>query len=499
MDNDINNKLIKERFNKLTQLEKNTPPNTPLYANDFKPTHNIKDILVAYQNLSNESLGALNIEVKIAGRMMLKRIMGRASFVNILDHSGIIQLFVTHTNLAKNIYEQHFKKWDIGDIIATNGILFRTKTNELSIRVSSIRLLTKSLRPLPEKFHGLENKELRYRMRYVDLIMNKKTRTLFKCRSAIISYIRNFFDTRDFLEVETPMMHSISSGASARPFVTHHNSLDINLFLRVAPELYLKRLIVGGFNKVFEINRNFRNEGLSTRHNPEFTMIEFYQAYATFKDFMLLTEELLRGLIKTICATETINYQGMQLNFSKPFTKLTMSDAILAFNPNLNMKDLTEKNICATAKKFAINAPKTWSEGKIKLEIFEKTVEEKLIQPTFITAYPAEVSPLARRNDVDKNIADRFELFIAGCEIANAFSELNDAKEQKKCFLKQVKQKEAGDIKGMYYDSDYIRALEHGMPPTAGEGIGIDRVVMLLTNSASIRDVLLFPYMRPET
>ena len=498
MDNDINNKLIKERFNKLAQLQKNAPPNVSLYANDFKPTHDIKDILITYQESSSDTLDALHIEVKIAGRMMLRRIMGRASFANILDHSGTIQLFVTQANLAKDIYNEHFKKWDIGDIIGVTGVLFRTKTKELSIRVSSVRLLTKSLRPLPEKFHGLENQELRYRMRYVDLIMNEKTRALFRCRSAIISYIRNFFKTHNFLEVETPMMHNISGGANARPFVTHHNSLGINLFLRIAPELYLKRLIVGGFNKVFEINRNFRNEGLSTRHNPEFTMIEFYESYATFKDFILLSEELLRGLVKKICTTEIINYQGMQLDFSKPFTKMTMLDAILAFNPSLTTKDLTEKNIRTTAKKLAISIPNTWSEGKIKLEIFEKTVEEKLIQPTFITDYPAEVSPLARRNDLDKTIAERFELFIAGCEIANAFSELNDAKEQKNCFLKQAKEKESGDTEAMHYDSDYIRALEYGMPPTAGEGIGIDRVVMLLTNSASIRDVLLFPYMRPE-
>jgi lysyl-tRNA synthetase class 2 len=407
-------------------------------------------------------------------------------------------LFVTRDELEEGFYNEQFKKWDIGDIIGASGTLFKTKTGELSIRVCDIRLLTKSLRPLPEKFHGLSDQETIYRQRYVDLIMNETSRDVFKRRSAIVAYIRNFFLEHDYLEVETPMMQVIPGGATAKPFVTHHNVLDMDLYLRIAPELYLKRLVVGGMDRVFEINRNFRNEGLSTRHNPEFTMIEFYQAYATYHDLMDLTETLFRGIATDVCGSANIHYQGDDFDFSKSFTRLSVVDSILQHNPALTVADLQEGSAKSTAEKLGIHIKDNWGLGKIQIEIFEATVEEKLIQPTFITEYPTEVSPLARRNDDNPFITDRFELFIGGREIANGFSELNDAEDQAQRFQDQVSEKDAGDDEAMHYDADYIRALEYGMPPTAGEGIGIDRLVMLFTNSPSIRDVLLFPHMRPE-
>jgi lysyl-tRNA synthetase class 2 len=424
--------------------------------------------------------------------------MGKASFVQLQDTSGQIQLFVTRDSLDEGFYNEQFKKWDIGDIIGASGVLFKTQTGELSIRVSDIKLLTKSLRPLPEKFHGLTDQETIYRQRYVDLIMNEGSRKVFQRRSEIISYIRQFFISHNYLEVETPMMQVIPGGAAAKPFITHHNALDMDLYLRIAPELYLKRLVVGGFDRVFEINRNFRNEGLSPRHNPEFTMIEFYEAYANYHDYMDLTESLFKGIAIDVCKSAKIQYQGDEFDFSKPFERLSVFDSILKYNSKLSASDLSEENIKNTASDLGVHLKDNWGLGKIQIEIFEATVEEKLIQPTFVTEYPTEVSPLARRNDQNSFITDRFELFIGGREIANGFSELNDPEDQAQRFKDQVSEKDAGDDEAMHYDADYIRALEYGMPPTAGEGIGIDRLVMLFTDSASIRDVLLFPHMRPE-
>ena len=494
MSDQDDNKLITERRAKLAILREAGNP----FINDFKPSNLAQDIINDYNGFSKEDLEEKNIEVSIAGRMMLKRVMGKASFAHIQDSSAQIQLFVTRDKLPEGFYNEQFKKWDIGDIIGATGTLFKTKVGELSIRISDIKLLTKSLRPLPEKFHGLSNQEIRYRQRYVDLITNEQARNTFKRRSQIVTYIRNFFNDIDFIEVETPMLQTIPGGATAKPFETHHNALDIDMYLRIAPELYLKRLVVGGMDRVFEINRNFRNEGLSTRHNPEFTMIEFYQAYATYHDLMDLTEQLFRGIALDVCGSSIIHYQGDDFDFSKSFDRISVFDSILQYNPTLTANDLNEDNAKKTAENLNIQVKDNWGLGKIQIEIFEATVEEKLIQPTFITEYPTEVSPLARRNDDNPFITDRFELFISGREIANGFSELNDAEDQAARFKAQVAEKDAGDDEAMHYDADYIRALEYGMPPTAGEGIGIDRLVMLFTNSASIRDVLLFPHMRPE-
>jgi len=488
------NKLIVERKSKLALLREVGNP----FINDFKPQNLAASIHEKFDSFSNEDLQEVGEFVTVAGRLMLKRIMGKASFVQLQDTSGQIQLFVTRDELDEGFYNEQFKKWDIGDIIGASGVLFKTQTGELSIRVSDIKLLTKSLRPLPEKFHGLTDQETIYRQRYVDLIMNESSRKVFQRRSEIISYIRQFFISHSYLEVETPMMQVIPGGAAAKPFITHHNTLDMDLYLRVAPELYLKRLVVGGFDRVFEINRNFRNEGLSPRHNPEFTMIEFYEAYANYHDYMDLTENLFKGIAIDVCKSAKIKYQGDEFDFSKPFERLTVFDSILKYNPKLLASDLSEENVRSTASNLGINLKENWGLGKIQIEIFEATVEEKLIQPTFVTEYPTEVSPLARRNDQNSFITDRFELFIGGREIANGFSELNDPEDQAQRFKDQVSEKDAGDDEAMHYDADYIRALEYGMPPTAGEGIGIDRLVMLFTDSASIRDVLLFPHMRTE-
>ncbi len=488
------NKLIAERKSKLALLRESGNP----YVNDFKPLNLAKTLHEEFGSQTNEALQSTAKTVTVAGRLMLKRVMGKASFVQLQDTSAHIQLFVTRDELEEGFYNEQFKKWDIGDIIGATGVLFKTQTGELSIRVGAIRLLTKSLRPLPEKFHGLTDQETIYRQRYVDLIMNENSRSVFKRRSEIISYIRQFFITHNYLEVETPMMQVIPGGAAAKPFITHHNALDMDLYLRIAPELYLKRLVVGGFDRVFEINRNFRNEGLSPRHNPEFTMIEFYEAYANYHDYMDLTESLLKGIAEDVCKSTKIVYQGDEFDFSKPFDRLSVFDSILKYNSELSASDLSEENIRKTASDLGISLKESWGLGKIQIEIFEVTVEEKLIQPTFVTEYPTEVSPLARRNDQNSFITDRFELFIGGREIANGFSELNDPEDQAQRFQDQVSEKDAGDDEAMHYDADYIRALEYGMPPTAGEGIGIDRLVMLFTDSASIRDVLLFPHMRPE-
>ncbi|HED38871.1 MAG TPA: lysine--tRNA ligase, partial [Chromatiales bacterium] len=446
----------------------------------------------------NEALESAAIRVKIAGRIMTRRMMGKASFVHLQDMSGKMQLYVQRDVIGVDEY-QAFKRWDIGDIIGVEGTLFKTRTGELSVRADSVRLLTKALRPLPEKYHGVTDQEIRYRQRYLDLIMNEPTRDTFRIRTQIVSYIRNFLIERDFLEVETPMMQVVPGGATARPFETYHNALDIDLYLRIAPELYLKRLVVGGFERVFEINRNFRNEGLSTRHNPEFTMLEFYQAYADYHDLMDLSETLFRGIAETVMGSTVITYQGDEYDFGKPFTRMSVKDSILHYNADIQAEALESiDSLRAIAERLAIPVKGSYGVGKLQIEIFEKSVEPRLIDPTFITAYPTEVSPLARRNDDDPSITDRFELFIGGREIANGFTELNDAEDQAERFRQQLAEKAAGDDEAMHFDEDYICALEHGMPPTAGEGIGIDRLVMLFTDSPSIRDVLLFPHMRPQ-
>jgi lysyl-tRNA synthetase class 2 len=490
------NRLIAERRAKLDALR----DSGPAFPNDFRPEHLAGELQVQYQDHDKETLETSGIPVRVAGRMLAKRVMGKASFARLNDRSGDIQLYIQRDALPEGLYAQ-FKGWDVGDIVGAAGTLFRTNKGELSVQVTELRLLTKSLRPLPEKFHGLTDQEMRYRQRYVDLIMNESSRETFIKRAAIVRYIRTFMEApgRDFLEVETPMMHHIVGGAAARPFVTHHNALDLELFLRVAPELFLKRLVVGGFERVYEINRNFRNEGVSTRHNPEFTMLEFYWAYADYRDLMDFTEEMLRGLSTAICGDTKISYQGTDIDFGPDFERLTLGEAICRFNSDISAAELTDvAALRAHAKRLEIHCDDGWSWGKLQLEIYEKTVEHQLLQPTFITGYPTEVSPLSRRNDDNPDITDRFELIIAGREIANGFSELNDPEDQAERFRQQVANAEAGDAEAMQYDTDYIRALEYGLPPTAGEGIGIDRLVMLFTDSGSIRDVLLFPYMRPE-
>lgn len=493
---DDDNQLIQQRRAKLA--EQRTRGNA--FPNSFRPTHKAVQLHAVHGEKEKSDLAAEAVSVAVAGRMMFQRIMGKASFADLQDVSGSIQLFFHQGTLGEELYEQ-FKHLDLGDILGVSGTLFITKTGELSIKVISFELLTKSLRPLPEKFHGLSDQETRYRQRYVDLITSEETRKTFRLRSAVIAYIRDFFMERDFLEVETPMMQVIPGGAAAKPFVTHHNALDMDLYLRIAPELYLKRLVVGGFDRVFEINRNFRNEGLSTRHNPEFTMLEFYLAYADYTDLMNLTETLFRGLAQDVVGTLNIPSEdgNSEYDFEKPFTRLSLFDSILSYNDDVKADELkTLDGASAIAKNLHIEVKPTWGLGKIQTEIFEATVEEKLMDPTFITLYPTEVSPLSRRNDEDSFVTDRFELFVGGREIANGFSELNDAEDQAERFKSQVADKDAGDEEAMHFDADYIRALEHGLPPTAGQGIGIDRLVMLLTASPSIRDVVLFPHMRPE-
>lgn len=489
------NKLIAQRREKLQAMREQGNA----FPNDFRRDSLAGEIHAEYGDKDDDQLEALNQRVKLAGRMMSRRVMGKASFAHLQDMSGRMQLFVQRDSLEEGVYNNEFKKWDIGDIIGAEGVLFKTKTGELSVRVDGIRLLTKSLRPLPEKYHGLSDQEQKYRQRYVDLIMNEATRETFRARTQAVQFIRQYLNERQFMEVETPMMQVIPGGAVARPFITKHNALDMDLFLRIAPELYLKRLVVGGFERVYEINRNFRNEGLSTRHNPEFTMLEFYQAYADYHDLMDLTEDMLRQLCQTLLGSQQVAYQGETYDFEKPFTRMTVKESILHFNPDITAAELDdEQQARAIADRLGLPLKDSYGLGKVQIEIFEKTVEHRLLDPTFITAYPTEVSPLARRNDDDPFVTDRFEFFVGGREIANGFSELNDAEDQAERFRQQVAEKEAGDDEAMHYDEDYVRALEHGMPPTAGEGIGIDRLVMLLTDSPSIRDVLLFPHMRPE-
>jgi lysyl-tRNA synthetase class 2 len=491
-DNDENH-LIAERRAKLAKLR----ASGIAFPNDFRRNALAGDLLTAYGERPAEALEAAAIRVSVAGRMRAKRVMGKASFIKLEDSTGAIQIFLQHSALGE-IYDE-FKSWDVGDVIGAEGVLFRTKTNELSVRADKIRLLTKSLRPLPDKWHGIADTEMRYRRRYVDLIMNEESRRVFEMRTAIVRYLRAFLDSRGFLEVETPMLHPIPGGAAARPFKTHHNALDVGMYLRIAPELYLKRLTVGGFERVYEINRNFRNEGVSTQHNPEFTMLELYQAYADYSDLMELIEKLFQGLADTLVGSRKLLYQGTEFDLSKSFARASIEDIILANNPDLDPMSIRDaaylRRVCDQMK---IPYKDGDGPGKLQIEIFEKTGEHTLIQPTFAYAYPAEVSPLSRRNDQDPFITDRWEFFIGGRELANGFSELNDAEDQAQRFKDQVARKDAGDEEAMYYDADYVRALEYGMPPAAGLGLGVDRLVMLYTNSPSIRDVLLFPHMRPE-
>jgi lysyl-tRNA synthetase class 2 len=490
------NRLIAERRAKLQELREAGQA----YPNDFRKDTSSGDLNERFADADADQLAQVDTLFSVAGRMMAKRVMGKIAFVRLQDRSGSIQLMIQRDNLPEGVFAQ-FKHWDIGDIIGGVGRILLTQKGELSVRVGELRLLSKSLRPLPEKFHGLTDTEMRYRQRYVDLIMNEESRAVFRTRSRIITFIRTFMEApeRDFLEVETPMMHPIPGGATARPFVTHHNALDLQMYLRVAPELYLKRLVVGGLGRVYEINRNFRNEGVSTRHNPEFTMLEFYWAYADYNHLIDLTESMLVELTAEVTGGSKVNYQGQEIDFSSPYERMTVEEAVRKFNPKLASANLWDEDFLrAACEALQVHTEKTWGAGKLLTELFEATVEEHLVQPTFITQYPTEVSPLSRRNDENPEVTDRFELFICGREIANGFSELNDPEDQAERFRAQVDNKDAGDLEAMHFDDDYIRALEYGMPPTAGEGIGIDRLVMIYTDSPSIRDVLLFPYMRPE-
>lgn len=488
--------VIAERRNKLKAMREQGVA----FPNDVRPTHRAADLHAEHGEKAGEELEPQGIRVAVAGRMMLKRVMGKASFATVQDASSRIQLFISRESIGEELYDA-FKKWDMGDILAAEGVLFKTKTGELSVKVDVLRLISKSLRPLPEKFHGLADQETKYRQRYVDLIMNEDTRNTFIARSKIVAAIRGFMLTNQFLEVETPMLHPIPGGAAAKPFTTHHNALDMQMFLRIAPELFLKRLIVGGFERVFEINRNFRNEGLSVRHNPEFTMMEFYAAYTDYKWLMDFTEQCIRAAAIAACGTATVTYQGREVDLAKPFQRLTIVGAIKKYAPVYSDAQLADAAfIRAELKaKWGIEALPHLGLGALQLALFEETAESQLWEPTYIIDYPVEVSPLARASDTLPGITERFELFITGREIANGFSELNDPEDQAARFRQQVEAKEAGDDEAMYYDADYIRALEYGMPPTGGCGIGIDRLVMLLTDSPSIRDVILFPHMRPES
>lgn len=488
------NEQIEQRHAKLKKLR----DEGNAFPNDFRRDNLASELHNSYDQKTHDELEALQIKVKVAGRMMMRRLMGKASFANLQDMSGKIQLYLRKDDVGDEVYE-NFKTWDLGDIVGTEGVLFKTKTDELSVKVQSAQLLTKSLHPLPEKFHGLVDHETRYRQRYLDLLVNSETRKVFAIRAALIMALRKFLTTHNFLEVETPMMQTIPGGALARPFVTHHNALDLQLFLRIAPELYLKRLVVGGIERVFEINRNFRNEGISTRHNPEFTMLEFYMAYADYHDLMNFTEEMMRFLAQEVLGTMIIKYQGNEYDFAKPFKRMTVKESILFFNPQITTSELEDLELAKkTAAKLNISVQDTYGLGKVLIEIFEKTVEQKLLEPIFITEYPIEVSPLSRRNDQNPFFADRFEFFVGGQEQGNGFSELNDPEDQAARFKEQAKAHGSGDQEAMRYDEDYVAALEYGLPPTAGEGIGIDRLAMLFTDSPSIRDVILFPLLRPQ-
>ncbi|NEX61776.1 lysine--tRNA ligase [Noviherbaspirillum galbum] len=473
------------------------------FPNDFRPADKAADLHASYGELGNEELESRAIKVSVAGRMMLKRVMGKASFATVQDASGPradgrIQLFITNDNVGEEVHAA-FKHYDLGDILGAEGVLFKTKTGELSVKVTTLRLLTKSLRPLPDKFHGLSDQEMKYRQRYVDLIMSEETRRTFKQRTAAMSSIRRFMSEHGFMEVETPMLHPIPGGAAAKPFITHHNALDMQMFLRIAPELYLKRLVVGGFERVFEVNRNFRNEGVSPRHNPEFTMMEFYAAYVDYKWLMDFTEAVIRQAAIDAHGTAVLSYQGRDLDLSKPFHRMTIVQAINKYAPHYTGEQLQDAGFVRTElKKFGVEPMAGAGLGALQLALFEETAESQLWEPTYIIDYPVEVSPLARASDTVPGITERFELFITGREIANGFSELNDPEDQAARFQAQVAAKDAGDEEAMFFDADYIRALEYGLPPTGGCGIGIDRLMMLITDSPNIRDVILFPHLRRE-
>jgi len=483
------NQLIAERREKLTAIRENENA----FPNDFQREHYAADLQQQYGELSKEELEAADNKVSVAGRIMAKR----GPFLVIQDVSDRIQLYADKN--TQKVIKERWGAWDIGDIVGVKGALHKSGKGDLYVNLEEYSLLTKSLRPLPEKYHGLTDQEMRYRQRYVDLIMNPEVRDVFRTRSQVVNFIRSYLTGHDFMEVETPMLHAIPGGATARPFITHHNALDMDMYLRIAPELYLKRLVVGGFERVFEINRSFRNEGLSTRHNPEFTMIEFYQAYADYKDLMDLTEDMLRKLCVEVLGSAQFESQGESYDFEQPFQRMSVGDSILHFNADISAEDLQSiEAMRAHADRLGIPMEDSYGLGKVQIEVFEKTVEHRLHQPTFITEYPTEVSPLARRSDDNPFVTDRFEFFVGGRELANGFSELNDAEDQAERFQAQVEAKDAGDDEAMHFDDDYITALEYGMPPTAGQGIGIDRLVMLLTDSPSIRDVLLFPAMKPR-
>jgi lysyl-tRNA synthetase, class II len=494
------NKIMAERRAKLTALRQKGNP----FPNDFRPVHNADDLAGRYGSHSREDLEATPVHVTLAGRMMLKREAGKkAAFATLQDSSGQyangrIQIYVTLDDTGEEAMDA-FRHYDLGDILGVEGTLFKTKVGELTIKVSKLKLITKSLRPLPDKFHGLADQEIKYRQRYVDLITSEETRRTFKARTAAMSSIRRFMDEHGFMEVETPMLHPIPGGAAAKPFITHHNALDMQMYMRIAPELYLKRLVVGGFERVFEINRNFRNEGVSTRHNPEFTMMEFYAAYVDYRWMMDFTEAVIRQAAVDAHGTALLTYGGRELDLSQPFQRLTIVGAINKYAPGYTEAQLNDADfIKAELKKFGVKPFATAGLGALQLALFEETAEAQLWEPTFIIDYPVEVSPLARASDTREGITERFELFIVGREIANGFSELNDPEDQSARFLAQVEAKDAGDEEAMYYDADYIRALEYGMPPAGGCGIGIDRLMMLITDAPNIRDVILFPHLRRE-
>jgi len=483
---------FKDRLTKVAELRS---AGVEPYPNDFKPNATCDAVIKEFIALGAEELESLTNRLAIAGRIMAKRDFGKASFIQVMDRTGRLQAYVKKDIVGDEAFAA-FKKTDVGDIVGVEGRLFRTKTDELTVEASSIRMLAKGLSPLPEKWHGLKDVETRYRQRYLDIMVNPEVKNVFLKRAAVVRFIREFLASKEFVEVETPMLHPVPGGAAARPFITHHNTLDMELYMRIAPELYLKRLLIGGMERVFEINRNFRNEGISTQHNPEFTMLEFYQAYATYEDLMNLTEEMVSKLVFELCGSMQIEYQGMVLDFAPPWERISVRDAILKYS-NATQDIFTDKERAhAFAGKIGLDLPLEFSHGKIIIEIFEKTAESEFVQPTFVTHYPLDVSPLARKNADDPTVVDRFELMVMGREIANAFSELNDPVDQRERFISQIKEREAGDTEAHLMDTDFLTALEYGMPPAAGEGIGIDRLVMILTDSPSIRDVILFPQLR---